>query len=92
MRAAEARARRVLGVDDHASPDEVTRAYRALARRLHPDTGGPGADPHRFAEVAAAYALLTADPAASGDTAPAAGRPRSPTAVRIPVRHVPPDR
>lgn len=81
MTAAEAKARRVLGVDERASAAEVTRAYRALARRLHPDTGGAGADPERFAEVAAAYAVL------SGEPAPAP-RNRRPTAVRIPVRHV----
>ena len=78
-----ARARRLLGVDEAASPAEVTRAYRALARRLHPDTGGAAADPARFAEVSAAYAVL------SGGTAPAADPPRrGPGPVRIPVHHV----
>lgn len=78
-----ARARRLLGVDQAASPAEVTRAYRALARRLHPDTGGPTADPARFAEVSAAYAVLS-----GGPPPPAAPPRRGPGPVRIPVHHV----
>lgn len=33
----------VLGVDPGATPDEVRRAYLALARRHHPDAGGDAA-------------------------------------------------
>ncbi|MFP5219261.1 MAG: J domain-containing protein [Actinomycetes bacterium] len=93
MRLNEARARRVLGVGEHASAAEVTRAYRTLARRLHPDTGGATADPARFAEVAAAYRVLSGDASGAASAAAAAAAadppPRRPsTSVRIPVRHV----
>lgn len=83
MREAERQARRVLGVGERALAAEVTRAYRALARRLHPDTGGATADAGRFAEVTAAYRVLVDDRSGSGQHAAS----RS-TAVRIPVRHV----
>lgn len=58
-------AMRLLGVDDAADLDAVKRAYRRLARALHPDLQ-PGADAarrqaleRRFAEVTAAYDALT---------------------------------
>jgi len=57
-------ARRVLGVDAAADVETVKRAYRRLARALHPDLQ-PGADDERrralerrFAEVTAAYESL----------------------------------
>jgi hypothetical protein len=52
----------VLGVSSLASAEEIHQAYRALARRLHPDMnpGDPTASP-RFAEAAAAYGLLSDD-------------------------------
>jgi hypothetical protein len=60
-----ASALRLLGVDDAADLDAIKRAYRRLARALHPDLQ-PGADAlrrqaleRRFAEVAAAYEALT---------------------------------
>ncbi|MFD2091159.1 DnaJ C-terminal domain-containing protein [Blastococcus deserti] len=49
---------RVLGVPETASDKEITRAYRRLARRLHPDTNGGGGDAQRFGEVTAAYDVL----------------------------------
>jgi molecular chaperone DnaJ len=49
---------RVLGVPETATDKEITRAYRRLARRLHPDTGGNAGDSERFGEVAAAYEVL----------------------------------
>jgi hypothetical protein len=54
----------VLGVEPGASPDEIKVAWRALARRHHPDLTGD--DPEvarratrRIAEINAAYAALT---------------------------------
>jgi len=59
-----AAALRLLGVDDGDDPDAVKRAYRRLARALHPDLQ-PGADDQhrrtlerRFAELTAAYEAL----------------------------------
>lgn len=51
---------RVLGLSDRASPDEIERAYRQLARRYHPDTSGlscAGA----FDDVREAYETLGDD-------------------------------
>ena len=53
----------VLGVPDTASEQEVTRAYRALARELHPDAHPDHPDAEeRFKEVSAAYDVV-GDPA-----------------------------
>lgn len=50
---------KVLGVDRKASPDEVKKAYRKLAREWHPDrnSGDPKAEA-RFKEISAAYDVL----------------------------------
>ncbi len=70
----------VLGVGRDASQDEIKRAFRALARKHHPDAnqGDPGAE-ERFKELNEAYSVLsdserraaydrfgTADPQAAG--------------------------
>lgn len=51
-----------LGVEPGATAEEIRRAYRALAKRHHPDTG-PSGSSAAFAAVAAAYEVLS-DPAA----------------------------
>lgn len=50
---------KVLGVDPSAAPKDVTKAYRKLARELHPDANpGNAASEDRFKEVSAAYDVL----------------------------------
>ena len=46
----------VLGVAQDASDKEITKAYRKLARKLHPDS--TDGDEDRFKEVSAAYAVV----------------------------------
>ncbi len=52
----------ILGVSRDASADEIKRAYRRLARELHPDVNPDPAAQQRFKDVVAAYEVLT-DPA-----------------------------
>jgi molecular chaperone DnaJ len=49
----------ILGVDTDAGPDEIKRAYRRLARELHPDVNPDAAAQERFREVSAAYEVLS---------------------------------
>lgn len=49
----------VLGVARDASPDDIRRAYRGLARELHPDASGDPSTEERFKEVTAAYEILS---------------------------------
>lgn len=49
----------LLGLDVSASRDEVTSAFRAAARRTHPDHGG---DRSEFEAVWAAYSYLRSLP------------------------------
>jgi molecular chaperone DnaJ len=69
-----------LGLDRDASPEEIKRAYRRLARELHPDVNGDPQTQERFKEVTAAYEVLSdpqkremydlgGDPLASGNGA-----------------------
>lgn len=49
----------ILGIDRNASPEEIKRAFRRLAREYHPDVrkGDPQAD-ERFKEINEAYQVL----------------------------------
>lgn len=47
----------ILGVDPSAGDAEIGRAFRALARRFHPDAGSEGSG-NRFSDVARAYEVL----------------------------------
>jgi hypothetical protein len=48
----------LLGIAPNADADEVTRAFRALAKRSHPDATSGAAAAQHFSDVAAAYAVL----------------------------------
>jgi DnaJ-class molecular chaperone len=49
-----------LGVERSASPDAIQKAYRRLAKKLHPDLNpGNKESEERFKEVSAAYDLLS---------------------------------
>ncbi len=50
---------KTLGVDKKATPDEIKKAYRKLARKYHPDTNTePGAEA-RFKEISEAHDVLS---------------------------------
>jgi curved DNA-binding protein len=48
----------VLGVAREASPDEIQKAYRKLARKYHPDVSKEKGAETKFKEVAEAYEVL----------------------------------
>jgi len=52
---------KILGVSPKASPDDIRRAYRILARRYHPDVNPGRASEEKFKSIAAAYSVLGDD-------------------------------
>ncbi|MDX1934213.1 MAG: DnaJ domain-containing protein, partial [Capsulimonadales bacterium] len=52
----------VLGVEREASPDDIKKAYRQLARKYHPDVNpGDESAEERFKEIGEAYEILSDD-------------------------------
>ena len=49
----------ILGVARDASPDDIKRAYRKLAREHHPDVSESPEAEERFKEIAGAYEILS---------------------------------
>ena len=48
----------VLGLPPNATPQQIKRRYRALAKQHHPDRGG---DPRQMQKIIAAYEFLMKD-------------------------------
>jgi curved DNA-binding protein len=48
----------VMGVDKSATPDDIKRAHRKLARKYHPDVSKEKDAEARFKELAEAYDVL----------------------------------
>jgi hypothetical protein len=48
----------VLGVEPSATDEEIARAFRFLAKQLHPDAGVPAEVAERFKQVSVAYDVL----------------------------------
>jgi molecular chaperone DnaJ len=53
---------RILGVAENATPDEIKKSYRKLAKQYHPDANpNDAAAAERFKEVSEAYSVLSDD-------------------------------
>jgi hypothetical protein len=90
----------LLGLSGDASPRDITRAYRRLAKATHPDRtslstapvgDGAASDQDRFARLADAYHALASTPQPRSPGTPSPGRasgpdPSTPGAVSVPVR------
>ena len=81
-----------LGVRKDAPPEEIKRAYRRLARQLHPDVNPDAETQERFKDVTAAYEVLS-DPSKrqvydmGGDPLSQRGGNSAPSRLRRPRRH-----
>lgn len=75
----------LLGIDPSADADEVTRAFREVAKRSHPDATDDAAAAARFSDVSAAYAVL-----GDRETRHAYDRVRAEQGERVPIDRVPP--
>lgn len=49
----------VLGVDKDCSDEEVSKAFKRLAKKFHPDTGGEESDVEQFKRVREAFEVLS---------------------------------
>ena len=49
---------KIMGVDRKATPDEIKKAYRKLARKYHPDVSKEAGAEDKFKEVSEAYETL----------------------------------
>ena len=74
----------LLGIDPGADGDEITRAFRELAKRSHPDATDDEAAAARFSDVAAAYAVL-GDPETRRAYDEVRAEPRTPEVALIRV-------
>ena len=74
----------VLGVTPGAGERELAAAYRAQAKRWHPDRGGGEDAERRMAEINAAYDLLRANAAHARPPAPEPRRRRGPRGTWLP--------
>lgn len=80
----------ILGVAKNASDQDIKRAYRKLARELHPDVNPSEDAQHKFGEVTTAYEVLS-DPQKrkivdlGGDPMDGGGRGGAGAATRSPA-------
>src|SRR5258708_37736641 len=49
----------LLGVARDASPDDIKKAYRRLAKQYHPDQNNDDGAEDKFKEIASAYQVLS---------------------------------
>src|SRR5437870_9271225 len=65
----------ILGIERGASDEDIRKAYRRLARELHPDVNAEPRSEERFTEVAGAYEILSAPDQRARSDALGAGGP-----------------
>ena len=59
LRNGQKKALESLGLDEHATPEQVKAQYKMLVKRFHPDAnGGSRAMEDRFSEIIQAYDRL----------------------------------